>query len=246
MNGTGSHVNPLASKQLNSHANSASARLINDENVLKKLTEMSIQFAGRQSSGSDFSYSIASNSIDEQQQPENQQQHQPISSSSSTLLSSTLKMIEQELGRPDEQPMPALTSDKEITSDLRRFLRFHNIKEDGNLVETRRLDLRANQQTSANTNQRQKRIFSKHNAESLFEQITLGDEPSESLPTSRLFLADKNKNNSIRFSNPNAEAISQSTSSSSESEDDGDSSLWIERYRKQKLAISGSKSWANL
>ncbi|RMZ92876.1 hypothetical protein BpHYR1_035299 [Brachionus plicatilis] len=112
-----------------------------------------------------------------------------------------------------------------ITSDLKKFLKSHKIR-DGNLVETRRIDLRASQNMAPNT---RIRVYSKPKAEQLFAEILNDDS------------VYPNFKNGDKF-----KFINDSVTSSSESDDESDptdcNTLWFERYRQQRILNSEKKS----
>lgn len=112
-----------------------------------------------------------------------------------------------------------------ITSDLKIFLKSHKIR-DGNLVETRRIDLRASQNMAPNT---RIRVYSKPKAEQLFAEILNDDS------------VYPNFKNGDKF-----KFINDSVTSSSESDDESDptdcNTLWFERYRQQRILNSAKKS----
>lgn len=165
---------------------SSESRAINDEIIMKKLSEMSQQY-------------------------KNETKRAETSAPARFNMTSALQMIERELG-PNYD-------DDEQNKELQDFLRSHNIR-DGNLVKTRRLDLRSEQQRPI----MKQRIYSKPDVESFFESMVLKDDAKQ--------WSQAMKNNKIKFLND------QSGESSSDTESDGDTgrdALWIERYRKQKL-----------
>ncbi len=127
-------------------------------------------------------------------------------------------------------------SESLIREDLNTFLKSHNIR-DGNLVATRRIDLRPGQQQQQ---QQQQKL------------VDLNKKPVDLLMESILSTNDDEKyfrniaNQPLRFLNDSElnESSSSSSSSSSSEEDEQEeekdksktkSSLWIERYRAQKM-----------
>jgi hypothetical protein len=206
--------------------------MINEENLMKKLAEMSMQY---NKNGNNENLSSASSSSMSSSNNANELTKK-TGKDQSIFLGSAFKMIERELAtsmtadKPDvsrhngnnrDQP----STEDEMRAELKNFLREHNIK-DGNLMDTRRLDLRASQNMASNTKQR---VYSKHTAESLFEHIILNDDKDD-----KWVEMMRKSNSKVKFLNETAESSSEEKSD----EEDNDSSLWIERYRKQKLAIS--------
>ena len=125
-------------------------------------------------------------------------------------------------------------SESLIRDDLNTFLKSHNIR-DGNLVATRRIDLRPGQQQ-----QQQEKL------------VDLNKKPVDLLMKSILSTNDDEKyfrniaNQPLRFLNDSELNESSSSSSSEEDKDEEEgeeekdksktkSSLWIERYRAQKM-----------
>lgn len=115
--------------------------------------------------------------------------------------------------------------DNLITNDLKSFLKFHNIQ-DGNLVETKRIDLRASQNMEPN---KSKQVYSKPKAERLFAEILKDNSVYPNFQKGEKF-----------------EFINDTVTSSSESDDENDQSdcntLWFERYRQHKLLNSVKKN----
>jgi len=135
----------------------------------------------------------------------------------SSNLKKSFSLIESEILHNNLAKSPNI--DDEITNDLNAYLKSHNIK-DGNLVETRRLDLRPSQNPALI----QPKSFVKNE---LFNKNYKNGVNSNG-PTKMKFLND----------------CSSSSSSSDSSDDDTDNnnrSLWIERYRKQKQQQNNSK-----
>ena len=130
-----------------------------------------------------------------------------------TNFKSSFSLIENELMHNNGNGKGSLFNiDDEITKDLNSYLKSHNIK-DGNLVETRRLDLRPSQNAPND----------------------------QTRPLSKKDLLNSNYNNSkepvknkLKFLNDNSSSSSSSSSDSSDDDEGNDRSLWIERYRKQK------------
>ena len=106
-----------------------------------------------------------------------------------------------------------LNKDEEaLKTELRSFLKAHNIK-DGNLIETRRIDLRASQNVT--------KPSSSTSTQSSIERIIAS-------------VNTENKKETLKYLNESDES-----SESSSSDDDNVRSnreLWIERYRKQKTS----------
>jgi hypothetical protein len=112
----------------------------------------------------------------------------------------------------DEFPCEDINKDEEaFKTELRSFLKAHNIK-DGNLVETRRIDLRASQNLI-------KPMSSQRAAESSIESLIAS-------------ISTENKKDTFKYLNEPDE--SSESSSDDDVDDKYDRELWIERYRKQK------------
>ena len=223
--------------------NMSSSRMINDENVLKKLAEMSMQFSNTNNSelkasnsifSSASSSSFTSSSNNEQAVNNSSIENQIYTQESmpKNLYGSSLKIIERELGRNKSNNKSnegqRIMSEEEMTRDLQNFLREHNIK-DGNLVDTRRLDLRSSQNM---VHDAKHKIYSKQNLEGLFERILLNDDRKS---ISKL-MEGKNYKNKFLNDKPGS-----SSSDSDGIDEENDRTLWIERYRKQKMALANSK-----
>ncbi len=117
-------------------------------------------------------------------------------------------------------------NDEKFNKDLESFLKAHKIK-DGNMTETRRIDLRASQHQTFTS---KPSTISK--IESIFENA-LKPERSQKKAESN---GHKHKTK-LKFLNESS-STSSSESSSDEQEDNGN---WIERYRKQKLNLNPNK-----
>jgi hypothetical protein len=211
--------------------------MINEENIMKKLAEMSMQYnSTSRSEKADNISSASSSSISSWNNTNGDVLKKQNVPSQPALMTSALQMIERELNSnfndintfSNNNNIAAASRDMDINMELKNLLREHNIR-DGNLVETRRLDLRSSQNMPPGTKQR---IYSKHTAESLFENIILNDDNDKDNKYAELV---RKKGGKIRFLNEK-EAMNTSDESS-DSDEVCDSSMWIERYRKQKLAI---------
>lgn len=191
------------------HNNSSSLSpryLSEDEKVLKKLAEMSLQISKNDSAKHDLRTDAFVNSP---RKPNQSQKNHSAIEPKAAPSSHTLQ---------DEEDI-----DQRITRDLNKFLTQHNIS-NGNLVETRRIDLRASQ--TATGPAPFNHIYSKPTIESLLENIVL------------------NKDDDHLFRNkpgPKMRYLNQTQSESSSSDDDDDDDerdgrgLWIERFRQQKM-----------
>ncbi|CAF0912859.1 unnamed protein product [Brachionus calyciflorus] len=113
-----------------------------------------------------------------------------------------------------------------ITNDLKSFLKSHKIK-DGNLTETRRIDLRDTQNMVSNT---RVRVYSKPKAEHLFAEILKEDN----------VYPDYKNGQTIKFMND--DGVSSSSESESDDEDEDRNTLWFERYRQHRLLKSVNKN----
>ncbi len=195
------------------HIKNSSTRILNDENVLKKLGELSMQYSSKSAQ-------------------ENTNENIKNIALSNDFMNNALKMIENELKVEKNEQKTELTTDEIMTQELKKFLNSHNIK-DGNLVETRRIDLRASQNMPPNT---KLRIYSKQNAESLFQDILINDAKNSLIET-------KKKNNKIKFLNDKSGSSSSDSSSSGDEQENNskNSLLWIEQYRKHKRMASNKK-----
>lgn len=136
-------------------------------------------------------------------------------------------MIESEIQTENNKISPIKSDeiDDLITNDLKSYLKLHNIR-DGNLVETKRIDLRASQNMEPNTS---KRVHSKPKAEQLFAEILKENSVYPNFPKGEKF-----------------EFINNSVTSSSESDDENDqtdcNTLWFERYRQHRLLNLAKKN----
>lgn len=147
---------------------------------------------------------------------------QLTSNTQSGLKSCSLDMVEQQL---------TANTQEQMKHDLNKLLDSYSIK-DGNLVETRRLDLRTAQNPTSHQRQRQRQSTC----------AATSTNPVEAFLSMRIDRAlkpqnaDPNKRPKIKFLNDND---SDSTSSSDEDEDeegDCDRQLFgIELYRQQKM-----------
>jgi hypothetical protein len=175
-----------------------------DENLLKKLADMSRQISS--SSGKNNDKNAAADEDDEK-----------------------------------KTEMSLEEAEKAITRDLNKFLKQHNVK-DGNLVETKRIDLRpavaAASASQTNNNQQQQHIYSKQTIESIFRNMIIKENDSELFERQKELGTFKYLNeNNYKGGDHDDDDDESSSSSESESKDDGGKScLWIERYRKQKAA----------
>jgi hypothetical protein len=204
--------------------------MIDEENIMQKLTEMSMQYNSTNRNAVTETLSSASSSSISSVNKNDSSKKRPSASGQSVFLSSALKMIEHELNSNinDEHEFAKKNTDsteKALNAELKKMQREHNIR-DGNLVETRHLDLRSCQNKPPDSKQR---IYSKHTAESLFENIMLNDDRDE-----KIIEFMRKNGNKIRFLNEREAASSSEDNSDSDGENE--SSMWIERYRKQKLA----------
>ncbi len=118
------------------------------------------------------------------------------------------------------------SNDDKFNKDLESFLKAHNIK-DGNLTETRRIDLRASQHQTFPT-----RPSTMSKIESIFENALKPDRSQKKTESKGNKLKTK-----LKFLNESSSS-SSSECSSDEQEDNG---YWIERYRKQKLNLNSNK-----
>ena len=207
-----------------SDQNYNASRSHDDENILKKLAEMSMQISNDSNlSNLDFKTGAVS-----KHSPNKSNHHEiKFNNEPSRIKKSAFELMEAEL-------FPSMSRNENlddlITKDLNAYLKAHNIK-DGNLVETRRIDLRQSQ-NMAPVN---KKVYSKTLADTLFENILNNDECNDWDKV----LKDS-KNNKLKFLNENSS--DSESSDNTDSEDNGvDRALWIERYRKQKLANSNAK-----
>ena len=150
----------------------------------------------------------------------------PLSAADQAYLSnlkSSFNLIENELINNNNKASgkSALDIDDAITKDLNSYLKLHNIK-DGNLVETRRLDLRASQNAPITQ----------------VKSVTKND----LLNANYKNLKDSHKlKNGITFLN-DLSSESSSSSDSSDNDEENDKALWIERYRRQKQMQNNSKN----
>jgi len=180
------------------------SRFVNDENVLMKLAQMSKMIS------KDEELDLKTGAI--------------ISSNTGGNLTGriskvTFDLVENELIKSDKKNRIEL-SEEIIKNDLNNFLKSHNIR-DGNLVATRRIDLRPNQNLNRNTNESNKK--SAH----LLMQNILNTNDDE-----KYFRNIANK--PIKFLNEDSDDES-SSDSSDDSDETNSKTLWIERYRQQKM-----------
>ncbi len=120
----------------------------------------------------------------------------------------------------DEFPCKDLNKDEEVLkTELRTFLKAHNIR-DGNLVETRRIDLRASQNITK-------------------PMSSISTEPSVGSLIARI--STENGKEGLKYLNESEES-SESSSDDEDSENGANNrELWIERYRKQKALNAQSE-----
>lgn len=221
----------------------ASRFSMQDENVLKKLAEMSLQISNdTKLSNVDLktgavSSSNQSNRLSSTGINNNLQIGQGHSSKSANaddgFNSSPFSLILNELEKKDSRRSNTHRetdlNDEEYAfkNDLNKFLKSYNIK-DGNLVETRRIDLRQSQHMTP----RKQHVYSKPTAESLFQNILNSTEKDD-----EQIIKDFRKGDmKMKYINEQ----SSSDESSSDDDNEADSTLWIERYRKQKLLLANS------
>jgi hypothetical protein len=158
------------------------------------------------------------------------------------LTEMSLKLTEKKiLNKQQQQQQPTKDKNRDYSNnkELLDLLKSKNIV-DGNLVETRRLDLRPEANSLA-ANKRVNLVYSKKSAcETLFANI-LNHSPKED---EQFFNNIKKKNLPKKCINEVRTQLSSASSTDSESsdEDDGNAnsgdSLWIERYRKQKQILN--------
>ena len=184
---------------------------MNDENILQKLAEMSMNISednnlrnlnyktGAISNNNAIQNNRISSNASIEKELLNKEEH--------LLLNSNLKksfgLIENEILNNNIKNNSKI--EDEITKDLNAYLKSHNIK-DGNLIETRRIDLRPSQNSNI--------------------------EKSKTLSKNDLF--NKNCKNGVaklKFLN---DCSSTSSSDTSDTDEENNKALWIERYRKQK------------
>jgi hypothetical protein len=134
----------------------------------------------------------------------------------SSNLKKSFSLIENEILHNNLVKSPNI--DDEITNELNAYLKSHNIK-DGNLVETRRIDLRPSQNSALI----QPKSFVKNE---LFNKN---------------YKNGVNSNGSTKMKFLNDCSSSSSSSDSSDEDTDNNKALWIERYRKQKQQQNNSK-----
>lgn len=201
------------SPKLNQGIQTSSRLSHDDESIMKKLAEMSIELS-KDTSLSNLDFRTGAVSTDSSLNNRNNIYDR---SNYKTSISTSRDQNNQDLTFVNMNSFKSM--DEAITNDLKNFLKSHNIK-DGNLSDTRKLDLRSSQSVISNT---RTRVYSKPKAETLFQEI-LSD--TSVYPNGK----DDKK---LKFINENE---NDSTSSSdSDTEEENNSALWIERYRKQKL-----------
>lgn len=206
------------SKYLNYTPNKlpTASRLVNDENVLMKLAQMSHSISKDEDLNSlDFRTGALKPTTTK-------------SCGTSTDSASPFNLIEKELNKAYS------LSEQLIKNDLKNFLKEHNIR-DGNLVATRRIDLRPGQQTNNNINDNNNINNNKSNRPQLTEKQKAADMLMQRILNTKddeKFFRNRSKG-PLKFIN---DSDLSSSSSDSESDDAYDSkSLWIERYRRQKM-----------
>ena len=170
--------------------------MMNDENVLMKLAEMSMTMTNDESLSN---IDLKTGAISSTGNNFRNLRKQPISESCFNLMENEIKF------GPMKLSSISLISEEENKNELNKYLKSHNIR-DGNLVSTRRIDLRQFQNPQTKTEEKKKTLESLNVA---FKDWTKG------------------KTEESSFS---------SSSSESSADEENDSSLWIERYRKQKFA----------
>lgn len=172
-------------------------RIVDDQNIIKKLAEFSTKYS-KDNSLNNLNLQTGAAATFE-------------NNSNSNLEINDLKSLN--------------NLDEMITNDLKNFLKSHKIK-DGNLTETRRIDLRDSQNMKPSANVR---VYSKPKAEHLFAEI---------LSETSVYPDFKN-GQKLKFINDGI------TSSESEDEPDDESdqnTLWFERYRQHRLLNSVKKN----
>jgi hypothetical protein len=189
----------------------------NDENILKKLAEMSMQISNdSELKGLNLKTGTITSA-----------EHSMISlrninsifldtlTNNSNSSSNPFDLIEKELKQKTVDKSNDL-----FNQDLENFLKSHNIK-DGNMIETRRIDLRASQ------HQDHSKKDPKEKLKSLFDNIATQTNQN------------KNDNKNMKFINQASSSSDESnnTSDSDEENESNEKLLWIERYRRQKLNL---------
>jgi hypothetical protein len=198
----------------------------NDEKIMKKLADMSMNM-------------MSSNS---------EQDSSEFKSNVSASMFSSKTSIEDIFKRNDElikskQKLPNIFADEkedsssEAMSELDKYLK-DNAKIDGNLIETRKLDLRASQNTSAGNVK--SRVHSKPSLDNLLGNLIRSMSHQDYKPVStheQSATSNSVNKNKIKFLNDLTDSSSNSSSDSSDSECENKktkSALWIENYRKYK------------
>ena len=201
----------------------------NDENVLKKLAEMSMQISNNSELNN---LNLKTGAITSQNSSMislrniNSTILDVFTNNTNDRISSTnpFDIIEKELTQNTINK-----SNDIFNQDLDKFLKSHNIK-DGNMIETRRIDLRASQ------HQDYTKQDPKNKIKSLFDNIV----------TQTSHNSSNSKNNNInnpklKFLNETASESSSTSSSDEENESNDSKLLWIERYRRQKINLHNEK-----
>lgn len=184
------------------------SRLVNDENVLMKLAQLSQSISKDEELSS---LNLQTGAIIPVKSKSTSTGMNTDDLSTESMLSA-FSLIENEM--KNNMQVNYNLSENVIKNDLSSFLKSHKII-DGNLVETRRIDLRPNQQSIEQTY--------KQPAEVLMQNILDSNDDEK-------YFRNKSKE-PIKFLND-----SELSSSSSDSDSDDDRSiLWIERYRRQKM-----------
>jgi hypothetical protein len=180
-------------------SSSSSSCTLKDEAVLKKLAEMSSSLL------------------------KNDEELNHLDLKTGAAISNKLKMnnfcIKNDSINLIENQLNLNTRDSEemIRNDLKKYLSAHNMK-DGNLVETRRIDLRQSQiERKASANNK----FTNNNPVEAFLAMNLNP------------LSVKSKK-PFRFLNEKDQTSSESSGES----DEENNTLWFERYRQQKNALN--------
>jgi hypothetical protein len=188
----------------------------NDENVLKKLAEMSMQISSNSELNNLNSKSGAKTSFNSSMVS--------LQNVNSTILNALENNQNSNSNNPFDLIEKQLTqnsinrSNDMFNQDLDKFLKSHNIK-DGNMIETRRIDLRASQHQDYTKKDPDNKI------KSLFDNIITQTNQN-------------NSNTSLKFLNEATLSSNESSNESSDEESDSNENLlWIERYRRHKMNL---------
>ena len=143
-------MKPVQAENLLSLGNYKTSSTINDEKILQKLAEMSMQIS-EDKNLRDLDYKTGAISSKLNHASSLKKDTKESLATEQLKLSSNLKksfsLIENEILH--NNLMGNSKIDDEITNELNAYLKLHNIK-DGNLVETRRIDLRSSQNQPLN------------------------------------------------------------------------------------------------